>query len=105
MKLKIKGKRFDAFGKQFAAIQIVEQSYRKPNIFLSQNGWTIKALYFPDIQDTDKKIWLRGENQSEDNKILFTERPDEVIAALREFAEHVADNPVATDGDTFTIEN
>lgn len=105
MKLKIKGKRFDAFGKQFAAIQIVEQSERAFNSFKAQNGWSIVAIFGPAIDDLAKIIFLRGSHDSQDNKILFTERPDEVIAALREFAAHVADNHAAQDGDTFTIEN
>lgn len=105
MKLKIKGKRFDAFGKQFAAIQIVEQSERAFNSFKAKNGWSINSIFRPDIADLAKIIFLRGSHDSQDNRIMFTERPDEVIAALREFAAHVADNPVATDGDTFTIEN
>lgn len=106
MKLKIKVQRFYAFGKQCAALQIVEQSERAFNSFKAKNGWSINSIFGPAIDDLAKIIFLRGSHDSQDNRIMFTNRPDEVIEALREFAAHVADNRAAIgDHDTFTIEN
>lgn len=74
-------------------VKVLEQSHREEKFgdagdeFEASNGFALRSCSYPEYQEDDNSLLLRGDDKSEDNTVLFVPNKvaDQIRVAVREY--------------------